>query len=138
MVNKQAGDRLRFKGLTPSSLGEGGKRLPTLRGECGTALPWGPRCGSSSEKQRGVPAQPGGSFPRLLRERDEHTPTRSFACACEQQFYASQPHTGNTSTLHHLASGQIIISSRDGTLLSSENSELLTRATLYEFLKYRW
>lgn len=54
MVNKQAGDRLRFKGLTPSSLGEGGKRLPTLRGECGTALPWGPRCGSSSEKQRGV------------------------------------------------------------------------------------
>lgn len=32
MVNKQAGDRLRFKGLTPSSLGEGGKRLPHAAG----------------------------------------------------------------------------------------------------------
>lgn len=32
MVNKQAGDRLRFKGLTPSRLGEGGKRLPHAAG----------------------------------------------------------------------------------------------------------
>lgn len=96
MVNKQAGDRLRFKGLTPSSLGEGGKRLPTLRGECGTALPWGPRCGSSSEKQRGVPAQPGSSFPRLLRERDEHTPTRSFACVCVNSSFMHRSHTLGT------------------------------------------